>query len=109
MGIEINTLDGNCQARIDGELTIYTAAQYRESLLEHFQDQRGFELELDLEEVTEIDTAGIQLLIALRKHLDQCVSGLHLKKSSEPVKKALQLTQLGGAFDRQTEKGGQQQ
>ncbi len=105
MGIEIKSHDGRCLARIEGDMTIYTAGEYRESLLEQCHSRDG--LELDLENVTEIDAAGLQLLVALKKHLDDTESGLQLMKTSESVQKALALTQLEIAFsggDWETEK-----
>ncbi len=100
MGIEIKSENGHCRARIDGDMTIYTAGEYRETLLEQCHSREG--LELDLEEVTEIDAAGLQLLVALRKHLEDTESGLQLKKTSEAVQKALALTQLETAFNGRT-------
>ncbi|MCP4433853.1 MAG: STAS domain-containing protein [Gammaproteobacteria bacterium] len=97
MGIEIKSDDGYCQARIEGDMTIYTAGEYRETLLTQCHSRGG--LELDLEHVSEIDTAGLQLLIALKKHLDDTESGLQIKKYSEAVQKALVLTQLETAFN----------
>ncbi len=96
MGIEIKSEDGNCQARIDGDMTIYTAGEYREALLEQCHSREG--LQLDLEEVSEIDAAGLQLLVSLKKHFDDTESGLQLIKSSSAVQKALVLTNLVGDF-----------
>ncbi len=92
MGIEIKSENGQYQARIEGDMTIYTAGEYRETLLEQCHSREG--LELDLEHVSEIDAAGLQLLVALKKHLDDTESGLRLMKTSESVQKALALTQL---------------
>ncbi len=96
MGIEIKSEDGYCQARIDGDMTIYNAAEYRETLLEQCHSREG--LELDLEEVTEIDTAGLQLLVALKQHLSDTEAGLQVTKSSASVQKALVLANLVGDF-----------
>ncbi len=100
MGIEINSEAGNCKVRIDGEMTIYTAAEYRQTLLEQCHSREG--MELDLGEVNEIDTSGLQLLVALKKHLSDTESGLQLTSSSEVVQKALVLANLVGDFIGQT-------
>lgn len=58
--------DGDARAlTLDGEMTIYRALELKELLLEAIQDGAG--LELDLSNVTELDTAGVQLLMAARK------------------------------------------
>ena len=51
--------------RIEGELTIYTAAAIKQQL-----DQllgRSAELEIELSQVSEMDTAGLQLLILAKR------------------------------------------
>ena len=61
--------------RIEQEMTIYTAAEMKAQLTGLLKE--GTELELDLSQVGELDTAGLQLLI-LVKH--QCMAhGGHLK------------------------------
>lgn len=51
--------------RLQPELTIYTAAELHGQLLAAFE-QHGF-VQLDLRDVCEIDSAGMQLLIAARR------------------------------------------
>jgi len=69
---------------IDGELTIYTVSQARQALLE---DHESFisPVALDLQKVSEIDTAGLQLLLFIQKHLSSLDKKLHLTKSNEHV------------------------
>jgi anti-anti-sigma factor len=69
---------------VDGELTIYTVAQARQTLLE---DHENFisPVALDLRNVSEIDTAGLQLLLFVQKHLGRLDKKLHLAKSNEHV------------------------
>lgn len=47
-----------------GDLTIYTAQQHKEQLLLAIEQQSS--VQIDLSEVTDIDTAGLQLLILAR-------------------------------------------
>ena len=56
---------GNTRLKIRGALSIYEAAELRQELLARLEDNT--DLELDLEGVTECDTAGLQLLWAARK------------------------------------------
>lgn len=52
---------------ISGELNIYTAGEWRYRLI---TESEGIDdIELDLGEVSEIDSAGLQLLIALSRQL----------------------------------------
>lgn len=54
---------------IEGELTVFTAA-YQKTLLLAFLNT-GDELEINLSKVSEIDTAGLQLLISIRREAAQ--------------------------------------
>ncbi len=66
-GMHINARheDGICSMRIEGEFTIYNALQIRDGLLEHLASSDG--IEVDLGGVTEMDTAGFQLLLAAKR------------------------------------------
>lgn len=57
--------DGKTRLKVEGSITIYEAAALREELLACLERDAG--LELDLEGVTDCDTAGLQLLYAARK------------------------------------------
>lgn len=71
---------------ISGELTIYQAAQARTQLLKALES--GSLQSLDLAGVTEIDSAGLQLLICVRKLLSPAPTIIN---ASEPVRSALAL------------------
>lgn len=97
MGIEVNTENGVCHARVEGEMTIYTTGEYREVLLEQCHTRQG--MELDLADVTEMDISGVQLLVALKKHLDGTEHGLQMHRPSEAVQEALELTRLAETLE----------
>lgn len=66
MGISYETIDkGRCALRMEGDMTIYTAAQLKISLLEALN--KCHEVEVDLSEVTDMDSAGLQLLILAKR------------------------------------------
>jgi anti-sigma B factor antagonist len=65
MAISAETKDGVSRLRIAGEMTIYTAADLKAELMTHLA-QPG-ELEIDLSEVSELDSAGLQLLILAKR------------------------------------------
>lgn len=55
--------------RLDGELTIYTAQETRQLLLQALAPEAApAVLNIDLSAVTEADTAGLQLLMAARQY-----------------------------------------
>ncbi len=96
MGIEVNTKEGVYHTRIDGDLTIYTAGEYRDVLLEKCHTHQ--DMELDLEQVTEMDTAGLQLLVALKKHLGGMGCDLRLPNPGKTVREVLEFTRLADEF-----------
>lgn len=57
----------NSSARLalEGEMTIFQAAELNETLLRAVRDNEG--LEVDLVGVTELDTAGVQLMLVAQR------------------------------------------
>ncbi len=98
MSIEVTITNGFCHSRIEGEMTIYTVAEHAGKLRENCDTQNG--MALDLEKVTEIDSSGVQLLVALKKQLEGTESGLSLKNPSKSVQEVLMLTNLVSMFDK---------
>lgn len=82
---------------ISGELTIYTAAQEKQRLLELLMSQVA-ELELNLAEVSEIDTAGLQVLIMLKQEAKRQNKKLHYVMHSKAVLDVLELSNLSAYF-----------
>ena len=78
------------------ELTIYTAAQQKEDLLSQLQAGQG--LEIDLSQVQEIDSSGIQVLMLLKREADEKHKALHLANHSQSVVEAFELLDLAGFF-----------
>ncbi len=75
---------------LDGELTIYRAAELKPLLLGD-----ASALALDLSAVHEIDSAGLQLLLLARRER----AALRLVAPSTPVRDALALAGLAAAFE----------
>ena len=68
----------------EGELTIYQAQDIRQQFLAALRTPGGA-IECDLSRVTELDTAGFQLLVQLKR---ECTAGgreLYLKRHSDAV------------------------
>lgn len=86
---------------VSGELTIFTAAEWWGRLsdaLTAFDD-----LLLDLSAVTEMDSAGLQLLIACRRQALSRQHAFRLTATSPAVDDLLALCDLSGFFERQAE------
>lgn len=82
--------------RIEGELTIYRALEWKGPLLAPLQP--GARVEVDLSGVTDIDCAGIQLLMLAKKTAGQRECALHMAGHSPPVAEAFEMLNLAGYF-----------
>lgn len=65
------------------DLTIYHALEHKSALLDALA--ASDELELDLAQVEEIDSAGLQLLILLKKEAQRAGKRLAIVTPSQPV------------------------
>jgi len=85
--------------QIEGELTIYRAAELRSSLQAALAGlAEGAELELDLAGVTEMDSAGVQLLMAAQKSAHAAQRGLRLVGLSAAVLEVFETLDLAAHF-----------
>lgn len=83
---------------VEGEMTIYRAAELREALFAPLAQPAAGTFEVDLAGVTEIDTSGIQLLLALKRRALALGRELRLLQPSAAVTEALGVLGLAGAF-----------
>jgi anti-sigma B factor antagonist len=81
---------------IDGELTIYRAAELKPVLLNALEGNK--EVEIDLSAVSEVDTAGVQLLMMTKRAAQARGATLRLSAHSPAVVDALQLLDLAAFF-----------
>ena len=85
--------------RIDGEFTIYRAAELAVALKAALADvPPGGAFEIDLSEVTEMDSAGVQLLIAARRSSEDSGRSLRIAQPSAAVADVFQTLQLASHF-----------
>ena len=80
------------QVSIDGELTIFTAADLKARLLAALDDSSA--IEVDLAQVTEMDSAGLQLLIATKRQAGASGKAIRFLGHSPAVQDVLELTDL---------------
>ena len=82
--------------RIEGEMTIYRAAELKQILLAPLD--KAANVEVDLSMVSELDTAGVQLLLLAKNTAQSVGSGLQLTAHSPAVLDVLQLLNLTSHF-----------
>lgn len=85
-----------CRLSVDDELTIYNAAALKPALLDPLQ--RAGALELDLSQVPELDAAGVQLLVLLKREGAAVGKNVSFSGHSPAVLKILDLCDLAGYF-----------
>ena len=83
---------------LEGELTIYTVADTKEKLFSQLGD-KGAVMELDLQDVSDIDTAGVQLLMMAGHTVMNAGGALRLTNVQQPVQEVLDLFRLNSFFD----------
>lgn len=82
--------------RLDGELSIYRAAELKVTLLAAVRDHAA--VEVDLSGVTEFDTAGVQLLLLAKREAVAAQRTLTLTGHSPAVVEVFELLDLVGHF-----------
>jgi anti-sigma B factor antagonist len=81
---------------IEGEMTIYRATELKQALLNALNGASS--LEVDLHGVTEIDSAGIQLLILTKATGQAANCEVRLVNHSPPVLEVFELMDLAAHF-----------
>lgn len=89
-------VDGVCRARAGAEMTIYTAIALREQLRQCLHT--GLPLELDLSEVSEADSTGIQLLIQAKREGARLGVAVRFVAHSPVIQEMIDLYHLGAQF-----------
>ena len=96
MPIICDTRAGVAYLCIEGEMTIYTAADLATQLLPFLAAPE--ELEIDLSQVTEMDSSGVQLLMLAKRETLQLGLPLRLVGHSQTVLDTFELCDLAGYF-----------
>jgi anti-anti-sigma factor len=81
---------------MEGPLTIYTATEQKDVLLSLFP--LAYEVELDLSNVDELDSAGLQLLILIKRESLKVGTQVLLSNPSPVVSEVLRLSGLDEYF-----------
>ena len=84
--------DDTARVQIDGELTIYTAADLAAQLLPRLGATPA--MALDLSQITEMDGAGLQLLLMIQREAPKAGIQLTVTDQSKAVTETLALCNL---------------
>lgn len=90
-----NNSDGIALA---GEFNIFTAAPTKERLIDAIHRAQGTEIEIDLSEVSEIDTAGLQLMVMAKRLAAEHGKAVLFAGHSSAVLQLLDLCGMSGFF-----------
>lgn len=86
------------ELRVDGEMTIYRAAEVAQTLFASVRAHAG-DVHLDLSDVTEFDTAGLQLVLMARRLVEANGHCLEVVQPSECVAEVLKLCNVALTTD----------
>ncbi|MBC3348784.1 MULTISPECIES: lipid asymmetry maintenance protein MlaB [Pseudomonas] len=92
MPLLYETQDDTAQVQIDGELTIYTAADLAAQWLPRLGATPR--MALDLSQITEMDGAGLQLLLMVQREAPKAGTRLEITGQSKAVTETLALCNL---------------
>ncbi len=81
---------------LEGALTIYRAQELKEQLLGALHDKP--ELQLDLSQVTEMDSSGLQLLYLAKREATRANQALRIVAHSDAVREVIDLCNLNAWF-----------
>ena len=93
--------DGRCVVRTSGDLDLAAVEEFIEVV--RVSLGRCAAVELDLGEVTFIDSSGLGALVRLRKEAEAMGSSFYLREVSAATDRLLQLTGLGEYFETRTQ------
>lgn len=83
---------------IVGEFTIFTAATLKQVLLDTIAGSETVEIDVDLSDVSEIDSAGLQLMVMAKREAAASGKNIRFVRHSDPVLDLIDLCDLSGFF-----------
>ena len=93
-----NNAEASSALAIAGEFTIYTANDLKARLLETIASAKAANIDIDLSEVTEIDSAGLQLMVMAKREAADCGKNVRFCNHCAPVLDVIDLCDLTGFF-----------
>jgi len=83
---------------INGEFNIFTAENTKTRLLDAIHQATTADIEIDLSDVTEIDSAGLQLMVMAKREAAEHGKNLSFTRHSASVLDLIDLCGLSGFF-----------
>jgi anti-sigma B factor antagonist len=96
MTVSTEKVNGLCKMRIEGGMTIFNVIDLKRDLLDTLNDSS--ELEIDLSQVNELDTAGLQLLILTKREYAALSKSFKIISYSPEVLSVMELFDLKEYF-----------
>lgn len=96
MPIKVETNGEHCRVAVEGEMTIFSAQELKEALLSPLTDND--DVEVDLSAVSEIDSAGLQIMLLLKLEALVLNKMLRFTVHSAAVREIIDLCDLGAFF-----------
>ena len=91
-----NKRSGLCEVTLDGELTIYEAAEMKEKISKHLDKCKA--MAVNLSNVSELDTACFQVLLAVKRECDEQDKEFTMSSHSPAVLDVLELFNMESYF-----------
>lgn len=98
MTINVQENQDKISLSIEEEMTIYTALTHKTTLAEHLEAHKAKEIEVNLSAVEEMDSAGLQVLIFVKRFAKQHKIKVTLIKHSQAVADVIELLDLSAYF-----------
>jgi anti-sigma B factor antagonist len=96
MTIKVRRRKETCKITIEGDLTIYEANEAYEKFRKQLAVCKN--IDIDLQSVTEIDTAGVQLLLGVKREAQAAGSIVSLSMHSDAVVEVFELLNIAHEF-----------
>lgn len=90
-------IDDTVEVYVVGEMNIYKAKENKKILISYLKNNKN--VILDLSNVNEFDTAGLQLLMSFKKTLSVNGKNLYLRAPSECIKNIITLLKMENYFE----------
>jgi len=94
--LKVEEKDGVLRLSFSGEMTIYTAAQIKDELIENnaLLVNEANNIEIDVSGVSEFDTSGLQLIMMTKRKLVSLAKKVALVGHSDAVMEAIRLYKM---------------
>ena len=89
---------GNAALAISGEFTIFSAAALKQTLLDTIAQGGPGDIDIDLSDVSEIDSAGLQLMVMTKREAAAAGKNVRFVRHSDAVLDLIDLCDLSGFF-----------